>query len=617
MRRQSMARFVTTGLTVAGTVALFAAPAAAADLPPSALAGTWQLDVTVVSFVPSTSLTPPDTPGGTSINPLMPAVGSRGTISVTFAPRCAGSACTLDMTPAAASRGSFNQTGYSPVGFDLPGPGEGPKIGPGDALLFPGFSGFGGPCHGFTQPFEYSITASVGTTVSAGGAEHVATMRGSEFLIVRGADCRTTQHARVDFTGTNVTFAAPAQPATTPAATPSAATQHHPAAKGHSLAAQLNRRSALAAALATPARVFGSPVRDLVNVAIALAAMLFITFPANLFNKTFQENYDDIVAFWHRVLGPVGGALDKWKQAPSELRRRLGYATTVVVGAALGMELNPATGLDLASLTNFLATMATIVLSTLLGFAVAVWFRRRRGLATEAQVHGLPGGLLVAAACVALSRGAHFRPGYLYGVVAAVSFAAALGKRENGQLVALSHAVSFAVAIIAWLLWIPVNDAAAHHGSSLALVGLDDVLGALFVGVLVGGTIQLIPLSFMPGRALASWHRGVWTALFGVTLFTLLAAMLNPAGSSVHPGQASVATAAILLAGFGGGSVAFATYWARKPAKVVVLPSADDAEVEAEVAVGVPDQREPVKAAPATARRRARSGSGTAPTSKP
>ncbi|MBV9096439.1 MAG: hypothetical protein JO079_00150, partial [Frankiaceae bacterium] len=124
----------------------------------------------------------------------------------------------------------------------------------------------------------------------------------------------------------------------------------------------------------------------------------------------------------------------------------------------------------------------------------------------------------------------------------------------------------------------------------------------LFVAVLVGGTIQLIPLSFMPGRALARWHRGVWSALFGVTLFTLVAAMLNPGQSNVHPGRSSIVTAILLLVGFGGGSVLFAAYWARKPARhaageeaavtaveeapaVVVLPA------EAPAAADVPVQR--------------------------
>jgi hypothetical protein len=606
MRRHLTVRLATAALGTAGSVLLLggavlllADPAVADQLTPSALAGTWELKTTVVSFASASTATPPDTPGGTSINPNMPGVGHQGAITVAFIPRCSGSSCTLDIAPAAADAGSFSQGGYNAAGFDLPSPGAGPAIGAGDALLFPGFGGFCGPCHGFPDPFEYSITATVQQSVVAGGTEHVATLRGSEFLIVLGQDCQQRQHARVDFTATNISVTG-AQPtgSMTPAATPPAAPQPatHQAPTHRTLAAQLNRRSALAAALATPARVFGSPVRDLVNIAIVLAAMLFITFPANLFNKTFQENYDDIASFWRRVLGPFGRGLRHWKEAPSDLRRRAGYGATVVVGAMLGMELNPATGFNLASFTNFLATMVTIVATTMLGFAVAVWFRRRRSIETKAEVHGLPGGLLIAAACVALSRGAHFRPGYLYGVVAAVGFAAALGKRENGQLVAWSHVWSFSVAIVAWLLWIPVDHAAAQSGSSLALVGLDDVLGSLFVGALVGGTIQLIPLSFMPGRALAEWHRGAWFAVFGVTLFTLVAAILDPGSTSVHPGQAAIATAVILLAGFGGGSVLFAAYWWRKRARATASETIVLEPAPAEIVL--PDQRAAPKPTP-------------------
>jgi hypothetical protein len=156
--------------------------------------------------------------------------------------------------------------------------------------------------------------------------------------------------------------------------------------------------------------------------------------------------------------------------------------------------------------------------------------------------------------------------------------------------------------VFAWLLWVPVNHAAAHPGSSLAIVGLDDVLGALFVGGLVGGTISLIPLSFMPGHALAAWHKGAWSATFGITLFGLLAAMLNPRSTNVHPGHAPVVTAILLLGAFGGGSAVFAAYWTRKRARgprppepeapAPPAPATDGADVPADPPP-VPRQRRP------------------------
>lgn len=52
--------------------------------------------------------------------------------------------------------------------------------------------------------------------------------------------------------------------------------------------------STFSSALATPAQAFGSPVHTLVGAAITLGVILFITFPAQLFNRTFEENYDEI-----------------------------------------------------------------------------------------------------------------------------------------------------------------------------------------------------------------------------------------------------------------------------------------------------------------------------------
>ena len=48
--------------------------------------------------------------------------------------------------------------------------------------------------------------------------------------------------------------------------------------------------STFSSALATPAQVFGSPVHTLVGAAITLGVILFITFPAQIFNRTFEEN---------------------------------------------------------------------------------------------------------------------------------------------------------------------------------------------------------------------------------------------------------------------------------------------------------------------------------------
>jgi hypothetical protein len=125
-------------------------------------------------------------------------------------------------------------------------------------------------------------------------------------------------------------------------------------------------------------------------------------------------------------------------------------------------------------------------------------------------LHALPAGLFIAAGCVIISRLSDFQPGHLYGVVCVAVFTGALAKHEQGHAVAISTLITVIVAVAAWFAWVPVNAAAVQSGASWPLIVLDDVLGAVFTGGLIGSTMGMIPLRFLPGGALAAWHRGVW-----------------------------------------------------------------------------------------------------------
>jgi hypothetical protein len=212
-----------------------------------------------------------------------------------------------------------------------------------------------------------------------------------------------------------------------------------------------------------------------------------------------------------------------------------------------------------------------VLFGVALSFVVAWGYRRARHREHKANLHALPLGLAIAAVCVLISRLTDFRPGYLYGVVAGVVFGTALGKKESGHVVALSTITVLALAVLAWIAWVPVNAAAAKTGAGFPVVFADDVLGAMFVGGLVGSVIGLVPLNFMPGGALAGWHRGVWAAMFAIALFGVVELMLHPQAGQAHPGAAPLVTVIGLLALFGGSSIAFAGYFARRRRREAAL----------------------------------------------
>jgi hypothetical protein len=360
-------------------------------------------------------------------------------------------------------------------------------------------------------------------------------------------------------------------------------------------------------ALPTPAEAFSSPGRIVASAAISIAALLFITFPANLFNKTFEENYDVIAAWWEPRLrrfrrkqkstsadaeGPAadssavdgtaeagdGAAVSATAGATAATKdNRVKFWLVVIAGAIFGGLLNPKFGANSASVNSFVATLLSVILGTAVGTAVGFLYRRRKKYDVTRHFEALPAGLAIAALCVVLSRISDFQPGYLYGVVCGVAFAGTLAKNENGHLVALGHLATIAVAVIAWFVWVPVNHAALHHPGVFPLVILDDLLASLFVGGLVGSVINLIPVRFMPGHTLASWHRGAWMAVFGVAAFGMVEIVLFPSRHN-HAGHAPIITIIVLFVLFGGGSLVFREYFSRRERRLELAKSAGATE---------------------------------------
>ncbi len=326
----------------------------------------------------------------------------------------------------------------------------------------------------------------------------------------------------------------------------------------------------ISSTISTPSQVFHSMRHNLINAAVTVVAIIFITFPANIFNRTFQANYDEIMSIlakWRRrVWRPWTWARESSK--PAQVPRRdsttpgrvnpLVFSLVLLAGSVMGALLNPRFGPNASSAEGLVATLIAFSVGAVLAWFVARLFRRYHGYATDTYLQALPLGLAIAALCVAVSRLSNFEPGYLYGVVVGVSFAGPLKERQGAHLTAISVGSTMVVAVLAWFLWLPVNALAHRHGTNVAVVVGDDVLGSIFVGGLVGSVISLIPIDFLPGKVIASWHRGVWAAIFFVATFLLIEVELRPSAGPTHPGHAPIETVIALFVLFGG-----ATFWLR------------------------------------------------------
>ncbi|HUY72660.1 MAG TPA: hypothetical protein VMV08_10485 [Gaiellaceae bacterium] len=118
------------------------------------------------------------------------------------------------------------------------------------------------------------------------------------------------------------------------------------------------RVSTIASSIASPSKALSSGKRTLENLVIAGVLVLFITFPAQLFNHTFDENYAEIREWWKRRFGwleelralisgskgeraAAGEGEDAGGGRGNTLRDTLAAALVVLTGGVLGGLLDP------------------------------------------------------------------------------------------------------------------------------------------------------------------------------------------------------------------------------------------------------------------------------------
>ncbi|MHB8718180.1 MAG: FGLLP motif-containing membrane protein [Candidatus Dormibacteria bacterium] len=329
-------------------------------------------------------------------------------------------------------------------------------------------------------------------------------------------------------------------------------------------AAAASNLSTFSTSLLSPLDAFTPLTTTVVSGAVTGGAVLFLTFPANLFNLTLQENYAEISGLLLRPLRPLRRLVRRRGGAPNPVRRgaMAGFAAVVLGGAALGDLNDPTFGSRAASLATYAATVLSVLLGITVAASVTALYHRTRHGSAEWAPHALPLGLVIAAMCVAISRLSGFQPGYLYGVVASVVFLRRLPRHENAHIVAITATATLVTAVIAWFAWVPVHHAAQQAGAAAPLIVLDGVLATTFVGGLVGTVINLLPLRFLPGATLQEWRRDAWAVVFVVAFFLLVQVMLRPHGSS--PSNTPLLTTVGLFIAFGVLSVGLREVFARR-----------------------------------------------------
>ncbi|HEY6962096.1 MAG TPA: FGLLP motif-containing membrane protein [Gaiellaceae bacterium] len=310
-------------------------------------------------------------------------------------------------------------------------------------------------------------------------------------------------------------------------------------------------------ALAAPGDGFLHHRRVLADAGlVALALLLLVAligFPADWFNDTYVENRERLRAAWWRLLGRA--------EPPRRPPTRLGLAAFLVVAGALTCAATDWPTFDRAYLWTLMGTTAGVAALTF-GFQLpAILSARAVHLRGRLQV--LAGSVCVAAVCVAASRALHLDPPYLYGLIAVFVVEREEDDAAGARDAALGAVATLGLSVGAWLLDLRIRGAAAAAAPSPGVLALDAALVTVFVAGLGSMVFALVPLPFLPGRAILRWRRGVWVALFAVGAYAFALIMLTPRdGYVANVPWNHVAAALVTFAVFALVSVAFMA-WLR------------------------------------------------------
>jgi hypothetical protein len=320
------------------------------------------------------------------------------------------------------------------------------------------------------------------------------------------------------------------------------------------------------------------------SLAIAAIAggllVLLLAFPAELFNKTYEENQDEI----HGVFTRLG--LHRYHLPPG-----VGLIAFALIGTALAAWLALGEGSD----GNPVAVaVGLLVAIPLVNFAwelpVELYSRRRSRI--RGELHVLPTALLVGLLCALLSRALKIHPAYLYGIFAgfAAARAGSLTKAHAGKAVLYSAVTLAVLGIGCWFAWGALAGHAEGVHRNWPIILLSTAFFWVFILSAEALVFGLIPLDYLHGKALRLWRSRLWlllqvlAAAFFIYVQVLHGEMehINDFHELIRP--------LIFFVIFGGLSFAFWGYfhWSRRPTARFAAEEGAPAVGEAATAEGEP-----------------------------
>jgi hypothetical protein len=262
-------------------------------------------------------------------------------------------------------------------------------------------------------------------------------------------------------------------------------------------------------------------------LALLLAALLYL--PVTIFNKATEKNHETIRRWFARPRAWFA-ALFGW--IPFAKHPVITLTLGVVASAGLFSFIEPGFPTEPGALEYLIGMVIGFALVSIVFFSTWRFVIHRLEPDGEGHWEIYAPFIVLAAFLVILARLAHFIPGVVLGTVAEYEPAKKLSVRTAGIRVATTYGALMILGLAAWFAWIPVEHAASKEGASSLTLILDSALAITFVSGLESVAFGLIPMKFLDGNDLFTWHKGLWAAMWGAALVWFSVVILHPALST-------------------------------------------------------------------------------------
>ncbi|WNM25527.1 hypothetical protein [Demequina capsici] len=284
---------------------------------------------------------------------------------------------------------------------------------------------------------------------------------------------------------------------------------------------------------------------------LAAAFVLLAALPAELLQNTLTENY-----------GRAFGWLTPVRRRTRSLRRfvpsRLdnpwaGSAVSVALSAVILGFSEPQFGFNAWSIRTFLALYLSLYAINVVVNVLKLGYAARR-FDVNGVMSPLPGGMIIAAVSVLVSRWLHIEPSLLFGLVVGITLARVQSKEAEGRIALFGAATILGLGIVSWLGLSAVETFLGHDTNFV--VGLtEDTLAATALEALTILLVGLLPFDYLEGKALHDWDQRIWAASYFVAAaaFVFIAV---PLGETWDQSQQPVLMWVLIVAGFAAISIA-------------------------------------------------------------